>query len=428
MLVAAFRKRDYELQQSACKRQREFNNYDDLLDSETLDELMDKAGVAPTNQLGQGTFGAVYYSALNSLRDVVFKHLECDPLDPHAPTISEARDEGAITMMLSKDNHPHIGRCFAHGALQFGAHYVMVCERYHVGSLYDLMKPDKQPFALLPPRRVFKHTLLALAHMHKNGYAHYDVKPANLMVCNRRRLAGESNHYDIRLIDFGTTYQLRVDDGVVSRELMGYDTAELLGAFSPPYRPPERWVCDAEFYHLIGAGGDQSRLKALEVRPSIKYPYLTTADVWAAAVATLDYEFGAQTFEGSCNRNIRRMGELWGLPTPDEWPEGDDYLRFAGIRAYVALRDRTTMHPRLVHRLKSQGAFIVAAPKVAATRHDRIMRKRPVLLRTPLDSTLFGVNADKHWKCNACIEMIVAEWNPCNRLDAEQALQKLNEY
>jgi len=87
------------------------------------------------------------------------------------------------------------------------------------------------------------------------------------------------------------------------------------------------------------------------------------------------------------------------------------------------MRNRTALHPRLSDRLKSQGAHIIVAPKAPAARPTRADLELPLWLRIPPDRTLMGVNAAKHWRCNECIEKIVSEWNPCNRLEAQQALE-----
>jgi eukaryotic-like serine/threonine-protein kinase len=85
----------------------------------------------------------------------------------------------------------------------------------------------------LPPREAvdfFRPAIQALAHAHKQGIVHRDVKPANIMVTKTPR--GPS----LRVLDFGIS-KIMADDQAPTT---GQTRTESTPAFSPAYAAPEQ--------------------------------------------------------------------------------------------------------------------------------------------------------------------------------------------
>lgn len=81
---------------------------------------------------------------------------------------------------------PHSGVMPLHEVLEDDSFYYTVMEKAEGGPLFQSLV-DAFPDGVIPAaavKRVMKHILGALAHVHKNGMLHRDIKPDNIVVHN----------------------------------------------------------------------------------------------------------------------------------------------------------------------------------------------------------------------------------------------------
>ena len=70
-------------------------------------------------------------------------------------------------------------------------------------------------------RHYFKQLLQTIHYLHKNGVAHRDLKPDNIMIDNET--------HDLKLIDFGFTRPIEIEGSPFSKSIKG----------TPMYMAPE---------------------------------------------------------------------------------------------------------------------------------------------------------------------------------------------
>ena len=129
---------------------------------------------------------------------------------------------------------------------------------HHPRTLLDLIAEFPDGLPLNRVRVIFQQIFMGLAHTHKCGYVHYDIKLENLLI-------GTGDH--VYLIDFGLS-QRYTPGKVDSRYAAG----------SPPYAAPEIW------------------LRKPHEGPEV--------DVWAAGVCLFLLVTGFFPFGGSTNHEI----------------------------------------------------------------------------------------------------------------------------
>lgn len=83
--------------------------------------------------------------------------------------------------------------------------YGLVQDYLNGESLYDYMNQTPTPRSRNQARALFAHIAMQIGCMHDNGFAHYDVKPENIMYHNG--LKGRTWH----LIDFGLAETVKRD-------------------------------------------------------------------------------------------------------------------------------------------------------------------------------------------------------------------------
>ncbi|WP_330329066.1 serine/threonine protein kinase [Streptomyces sp. NBC_00536] len=150
------------------------------------------------------------------------------------------------TVVLSEPDRPLLD-----GAI------VLVMERARC-SLRDLLDG---PVSEAEGARLIAEVCEGLAHLHRTGWVHGDLKPDNVLI-----MADGS----VKLADFGIATELTDDDGTC-----GY--APPMGTFD--YLPPERWKAP------LGEHG-------VEVRPS--------ADIWALGIVIHEvFASGSSPFPGA---------------------------------------------------------------------------------------------------------------------------------
>jgi serine/threonine protein kinase len=313
--------------------------------------------------------------------------------------------------------------------------------RYNGGSLGDRIALGEQPWMRLSPRRVLRQLLSAVAYMQRAGdahpdtkprpgYAHYDIKPSNVMVCTRRVEALESNHYDAVLIDFSVAYELVPQSAEVA---MDADWT-VLGAFSEPYRPPECWM--RERLYKSGEAADLAVARDAMI-------YSATACTWAVAATVADYQMGDVMLacclpadaQGKIARSdpLAKMGELWGLPTRKQWPAAYEFLTKSGTYGLVEALKHTRVSPTIGNLLETATRRIVDALRVAepilVTRRTDLPAKTGDPQFDKLSKLLYSARSlqfqmGKHALAQRCIEALLSEWNPRERMDAQTALAR----
>lgn len=171
-------------------------------------------GYALLARLGSGGMGTVYRAQAPDGRSVALKVLS--PLLAAEPTLRERFRREARA--LAKVNHPHVVRLLADGEERGFCWYAM-----ELVTGEDLRaRLSRGPLSQAEVQLLAQQLLAALGAVHAAGLVHRDVKPANVLLCERGAV----------LCDFGIA---RADTGTTLTE-----SAALLGSLR--YMAPEqRW-------------------------------------------------------------------------------------------------------------------------------------------------------------------------------------------
>ncbi len=207
--------------------------------------------------IGRGAMGVVWEAEqLTLARRVAVKLL------PHLDEETTSRfRRGAVVM--AKMSHPNIVAVYDFGDSDGpdGREQYLVMERLSGVGLNRFMLAESLPFGQAVS--AVAQALLALDHVHRRGFIHRDVKPANLFVT-----AVDDDPFIVKLLDFGIA---RIADGPLSPERIVADEREramrvtqpmrILG--TPEYMAPEQilglpldlrvdlYAVGAVFFHLV---------------------------------------------------------------------------------------------------------------------------------------------------------------------------------
>jgi serine/threonine-protein kinase len=155
-------------------------------------KVQEIGGYAVEKKLGAGGFGAVYRARrqrdgqMVALKVMLAKVAVDD--DARAKFIREIE-------ALKKLRHPNIVALLEHGSGVSAFYYVMeLCEG---GSLADWVQRHGGKLPLAKAGPIMLQTLEGLAHAHRHGFVHRDLKPGNLL------LAGTTGCWIAKIGDFG---------------------------------------------------------------------------------------------------------------------------------------------------------------------------------------------------------------------------------
>ena len=173
-------------------------------------------------EIGEGGMSRVYLARHARLeRPVAVKVLK-----PHLATDEALTRFKREAQLCSQLSHPNTVEIYDFGITRDGRWYYAM-EYLRGISLEDLVRRDGP----LPPARaihVLRQACGSLAEAHGRGWVHRDVKPSNLMLCER---GGE--HDVVKVVDFGLIKQVRE---AATRDITQY--SKVLG--TPLYMAPER--------------------------------------------------------------------------------------------------------------------------------------------------------------------------------------------
>ncbi len=142
--------------------------------------------------LGKGAMGAVYTAYDPTLsREVAIKVVRFP--DNIAPDLLSKAKQDLLreAQLAARLSHPGIVQVYDAGTQ--GEEPYIVLEMIGGHLLSDLIK-EKGKLGVKEANLIFRHLLEAMAYAHENGIVHLDLKPANIMIGNRRQP---------RIMDFG---------------------------------------------------------------------------------------------------------------------------------------------------------------------------------------------------------------------------------
>lgn len=174
-------------------------------------------------RIGAGGMGVVYEAVEGGTeRHVALKLLAPGLVAWSGPKVKQRFRREIIA--LSRLEHPGIARILSHGELASDARPWFAMELVHGRDLTTFIK-EQRP-RLVERVQLFRKIAAAVAHAHKRGIAHRDLKPQNILV---------TDAHEPKVLDFGIARMF--EDNSATR-LTLERTAAFVGTLA--YLPPER--------------------------------------------------------------------------------------------------------------------------------------------------------------------------------------------
>ncbi len=236
-------------------------------------------------QLGAGGMGVVFRAHDEQLdRDVAFKLLPDETVESETARSRLLRE----ARTASRLSHPHI--CHVYEAGEADGHVYIAMELLDGRALSDAIPPGGFPLETV--LRIGTQIAEALAHAHRNGVIHRDLKANNVIVTSEGRAA---------VLDFGLAKRELTEDESTSERLSVAPTATGVVVGTPAYLSPE-----------VLQGGRAT----------------AQSDIWALGVVLYDMVTGELPFHG---RSIAELGSAILKDPPEPLPE----RTHPGLRAII---------------------------------------------------------------------------------------------
>jgi serine/threonine protein kinase len=204
------------------------------------------AGYDIEKKLGAGGFGAVYLARHKANRTRVAIKV----LLSKVAVREDAREKFLREIGLMKElRHDHIVALLDHGSVGSAFYFVMeLCEG---GSVGDLVAKSGGKLPLSQAGPIVMEALEGLAHAHRNGFIHRDLKPQNIL------LAGSAEARTAKIADLGLAKNF---------ERAGFSGMTMTGHYcgTPYFMPREQvvhfkhvkptsdvWSMGATFYNMM---------------------------------------------------------------------------------------------------------------------------------------------------------------------------------
>lgn len=230
-----------------------------------------------TKVLGDGTYGSVLRAqnkssgetvAIKKMKQKYYSWEECMKL----------REISSLRKLL----HPNIVKLKEVIRENDELHLVF---EFMEANLYEFMKSRVRPLPESKVRNLMFQTMQAVAHVHKHGYFHRDMKPENLLV------SGDT----LKLADFGLAREIRA-------------------------RPPFTDYVSTRWY----------RAPEVLLRSAT---YNSPVDLWACGGIMAELYTLRPLFPGSSESDqLYKVCSVLGTPTQAQWPEGFKLAAQIGFR------------------------------------------------------------------------------------------------
>lgn len=307
--------------------------------------------------------------------------------------------------ILSDIQHPHILRL--HEVYETPLTTCVVTELLPGGTLAESM--ERSRFPEHDAAAVIHQLCDALAHIHKLGYIHRDVKPENILLTHRRASASSDPPTTIKLADFGVAHRIAETDHL--QEVWGtpgYLAPEVLRGEADS-AAPDLWSVGVILYVLLSG---ERPFPYPEADPNEEYETLesggfervdlSTSRAWRRVSdgakqlirGLLDVDAQQRlTAEQVLEHGWNPTSLASHTATSRAWlrvPQRDDVLRWGPIVGLLGARSamrRVVSKPRVVGRAKSKQP--VGASKATSSDGDDGCGRSPL-------RALSGANSSHH--------------------------------
>jgi hypothetical protein len=172
--------------------------------------------------LGEGGMSEVYLARDVSLdREVALKLIRVRASEAGRQRLAEKEAHATATL-----NHPNIVTLYQFGSWEGG--YYLVLERLHGETLADRLSRGR--LEAREALAIMVEVLRGIAHAHKLGILHRDLKPHNVFLCADGR---------VKVLDFGLAGMMRATSAAAGARAAPGQTFAFAG--TPAYMAPEQW-------------------------------------------------------------------------------------------------------------------------------------------------------------------------------------------